>query len=63
MSHVQLRLHSVSDLCPHDCVFMLFCKIYILVHAITYEIYSGGCVKAKNECSSFLNLKVMPPLS
>ena len=35
--HVQLHqiLLSVSELWPFDCVFMLFCIIHILVHAIT----------------------------
>ena len=47
MSYVQLRLHSVSDLCPHDYVFMLFCKIYILVHAITYEIWSTSELRVR----------------
>ena len=35
-----LWLLSVSELWPFDCVFMLFCIIYILVHAITHSEFS-----------------------
>ena len=37
MCHIQLRLLSVFELWPFDCVFMLICIIYILVHAITHS--------------------------
>ena len=37
MCPIQLRLLSVSELWPYGCVFMLFCIISILVHAITHS--------------------------
>ena len=40
MCRVQLRLLSASGLWPFDCVFMLFCIIYILVHGNTYSEFS-----------------------
>ena len=40
MCHIQLQLLSVSELWPFDCIFMLFCIIYILVHAFTNSEFS-----------------------
>ena len=40
MCRVQLRLLSGSELWSFDCVFMFFCKIYILVHAIELSEFS-----------------------
>ena len=37
---VQLRLLSVTELWPFDCVFMLILYIYILVHAINHSDFS-----------------------
>ena len=40
MCRVQLRLLTVSELRPFDCVLGLFCIIYILVHTITHSEFS-----------------------
>ena len=40
MCHIQLRLLSRTELWPFDCVFMLFCIVDILVHAITHSDFS-----------------------
>ena len=40
MCRVQLRLLTVSELWPFDCVLGLFCIIYILVHTITHSEFS-----------------------
>ena len=41
MCCIQLRMLSDFELGPVDCVFfMLFCIIYILVHAITHSEFS-----------------------
>ena len=64
MCHIQLQVLSVSELWSFDCVFML---ILYNLHSCTLHnsltIKSGQCVEHKNECSYFLKLKVMPPLS
>ena len=46
MCHVQLRLLSVSELWPFDCVLCLFCIINILVYIL---IYSRGTKVGKVE--------------
>ena len=40
MCSVQLQLLSVSELWPFDFFFMLFCIIYIFVHANTHSEFS-----------------------
>ena len=40
MCRIQLWLLSISELWPFDFVFMLFCIIYILVHAIIHSKFS-----------------------
>ena len=64
MCPIQLQLRSVTELWPFDRVFYVFFIIYFLVHARTYsEFCQDDGVGHKNECSSILNWKVIPPLS
>ena len=64
MSHtIILQLLSVSELWLFDCFLMPFLYNLYSCNAISHTEFSQDDVLGTNECSSFLNLKVMRPLS